>query len=119
MSESNSTKHRTVSYNTFKNWQTELDKECKTITWLQGYTTVVREVKYVTKLKCSVCIKYESKIAGRHNYSHKWIVGADSIRNSNIKDHSKTDQHQQAMALLKRESALSKGEGPSSHASIA
>ena len=49
--------------------------------------------KIVAKLKCKVCVKFESKIAGRRNYSNKWIVGADSVRTSNIKEHARTDQH--------------------------
>ena len=27
--------------------------------------------KIVAKLKCKVCVKFESKIAGRRNYSNK------------------------------------------------
>ena len=49
--------------------------------------------KIVAKLKCKVCVKFESKIAGRRNYSNKWIIGADSVRTSNIKEHTRTDQH--------------------------
>ena len=43
--------------------------------------------KIVAKLKFKVCVKFES------NYSNKWIVGADSVRTSNIKEHARTDQH--------------------------
>ena len=45
-------------------------------------------VKIVAKLKCKVCVKFESKIAGRRNYSNKWNVRADSVRTSNIKEHA-------------------------------
>ena len=73
----------------------------------------------VTKLSCKVCRKFKSKIAGRRNYSNKWIVGADSVRTSNIKDHAGTDQHAHAMMLLKKEHAQSSGLSPSSYAPIA
>ena len=43
--------------------------------------------KIVAKLKCKVCVKFESKIAGRRKYSNKWIVGADSVR---TKEHART-----------------------------
>ena len=61
--------------------------------------------RLVTKLRCSVCKKYKERIAGRRNFSEHWIVGADSVRTSNIRDHSHTDQHIHAMSLLKREQA--------------
>ena len=112
-------KRRTVSYSTFQKWRTELDKDCKSITWLECDTTVTGGRKTVTKLKCGVCVKFKSKIAGRRNYSDKWIVGADCVHTSNIKDHAKTDQHQHAMTLLKKERAVSKGQGPLSYARIA
>ena len=64
-------------------------------------------------------MKFESKIAGRRNYSNKWIVGADSVRTSNIKEHARTDQHAHAMLLLKKEQSASAGLGPSSYAPIA
>jgi len=38
------------------------------------------------------------------NYSDKWIVGADSVRTSNIRDHAHSDQHQHAMSLYYKES---------------
>ena len=72
----------------------------------------------VDKLKCKVCIKFKSRIAGRRNYSDKWVVGADSVRTSNIKDHSHSDQHTHAMMLLKKEQAQSKGCSATSYAPI-
>ena len=72
----------------------------------------------MTKLKCSVRAKFESKIAGRRNYSDRWIVEVDSVHTSNIKDHAKTDQHQHVMILLKKEQAVSRGQGPSTNAPI-
>jgi hypothetical protein len=60
-------------------------------------------------------MKFETRIVGWRNFSNKWIVGADSIQTSSIKDHAITDQHNHAMTLLKKEQAQSHGEGPSSY----
>ena len=72
----------------------------------------------MSKLKCGVCIKFQLNIERRCNYSDKWITGADSVRTSDIRDRAKTDQHKQAMMLLKKEQPISKGEGPSAYAPI-
>ena len=85
-------KKRSVTHLTFTKWQTELDKELQTMSWLDCEVKNEGVKKMVTKLSCKVCRKFKSKIAGRRNYSNKWIVGADSVRTSNIKDHAGTDQ---------------------------
>ena len=74
----------------------------------------------MTKLKCKVCVKFQSKIVGHRNYSNKWIVGADSICISSIGDHActYTDQHTHSMLLLKKEQSTSTGLGPQSYAPI-
>ena len=59
----------------------------------------------MTKLRCSVCAKFKASIATRRNFSERWISGADSIRNSNVSDHARCDQHLHTMNLLKREQA--------------
>ena len=71
------------------------------------------------KLKCKVCVNFQPKIAGQSNYSDKWIVGADSLHTSDIKDHSRTDQHNHAIWLLKKDQSRSAGLGPQSYAPIA
>ena len=65
--EESEVKRRTVSHSTFLKWQKELDKEFKTLTWLQC------EVggKNVTALKCSTCATFEKNITGRRNFSDK------------------------------------------------
>ena len=75
--------------------------------------------KTVEKLKCKVCIQFESKIDRRRNFSDKWIAGADSVRTSNIRDHSCSDQHSHAMMLLKKSQAQSKGLDATAYAPIA
>ncbi|KAL5487067.1 hypothetical protein EMCRGX_G019626 [Ephydatia muelleri] len=113
--EESEVKRRTVSHGTFLKWQKELDKEFKMLTWLQC------EVggKNVTALKCSTCATFEKNITGRRNFSDKWIIGAESVRVSNIKDHAGTDQHKHAMILLTKQQAQARGEGPSTYAPIA
>ena len=55
---------------------------------------------------------------GRRNYSDKWISGAESVQNSNIRDHSTSDQHKHAMLLLKRAQARDNSQDSSSFAPI-
>ena len=71
------------------------------------------------QLKCGICIRFQSAIERRRNYSDKWVVGAESVRTSNIKDHAKTDQHQHAMMLWKKQQATAKGLGPPAYSPLA
>ena len=73
----------------------------------------------VKRLKCSVCTRFRSRIMHRRNFSDRWIVGADSVRTSNIRDHAHSDQHDHAMSLLKQESAKAEGKSCYSYAPIA
>ena len=73
----------------------------------------------VKKLNCSICTKFQAKILSRRNFSDHWIVGANSIQTSNICDHAHSDQHEQAMCLLKRESVKAEGRACYSYAPIA
>ena len=73
----------------------------------------------VKKLKCKVCTKFESKIEGRKNFINKWILGAESARASNVRDHAQNDKHAHSMALLNKENAVAVGLGPVSYAPIA
>ena len=112
-------KKRVVTYGTFQRWQRDYDKEFKTMTWLDCKARMNGGKKIVDKLKCKVCSKFESKIEGRKNFSNKWILGADSVRASNVQDHAQNDQHAHAMILLEKEHAVEKGLGPASYAPIA
>ena len=71
------------------------------------------------RLKCSVCTRFRSRIMHRRNFSDRWIVGADSVRTSNIRDHAHSEQHDHAMSLLKQESAKAEGKSCYSYAPIA
>ena len=94
------TKRRKVSLATYQKWKSGMDKDCPTMSWLGCETSGVGAKKTVDKLKCKVCIQFQSKIKSRRNYSVKWVLGADSVRTSNIRDHLHLDQHVHAMMLL-------------------
>ena len=117
--EAGATKKRRVDYATFQKWQRDLDREYQTMSWLDSSSEKECGKKVVTQLKCKVCSDFVERIRGRKNFSDKWIVGADSLRVSNVRDHAQNDQHTHAMSLLKKQRAESAGLGPSSYAPIA
>uniref|UniRef100_A0A1X7TRH9 DUF4371 domain-containing protein n=1 Tax=Amphimedon queenslandica TaxID=400682 RepID=A0A1X7TRH9_AMPQE len=110
---------RRAKYDTYLNWKRNYDKQIQTVTWLDCDVTSEAGVKHVTKLKCRVCTKYKDKIAGRKNFSDKWISGAHSVRTTNIVDHAKSDQHLHAMNIPKKEAAKVQGASATSYAPIA
>ena len=77
-------KKRKVAYSTFPKWRTYLDRECQTISWLECDTEPGRK-RVVAKLRCAMCVKFRTSISSSRNFSHKWILGAESIRSSNIR----------------------------------
>ena len=101
-------KKRMVLFTTYQKWRTELDREYKTITWLGCKTLLVSGKKIVDKLLCAICKQFKNSISSTRNFSYKWIDGADSIRTSNIKDHTQSQQHINAMQLFSREHAKEK-----------
>ena len=112
-------KRRKVKYETYKHWVSEYDRECQTASWLECEAEISAGKRYVTKLKCWICRKYNSSIIGQRNYSDKWIEGAESVRATNIRDHSKSDQHVHAMNLYKRDMTKASGKSTVSYAPIA
>lgn len=58
-----------VSFSTHQKQKTELEKDFQTISWLDCEMSGVGVKKTVVKLKCTVCMNFESKIEGRRNYS--------------------------------------------------
>ena len=81
-------KMRHVTHNTFTKWQWDYDRELQTIIWLECQSKFDHRKKVITKLNCSVCLKYQGKIKGRKNLSEKWIMGVESLCTSNIRDHT-------------------------------
>jgi len=72
----------------------------------------------VSKLACSLCKKFRSRILSRRNFSDRWITGVESIQTSNIRDHARSDQHIHAMSLLTEEIHRVRGESCSEDAPI-
>ena len=107
------------NYATFQKWQRDLDHEHQTVSCLDCVVEREGAKNVVTELKCKVCTEFADKIRGRKNFSEKWIAGADSVRGSNVCNHTRNDQHTHAIALLKKQRAQSAGLGPSSYAPIA
>ena len=100
--ESDVSKKRTVLFNTFQKWKSQLDKEYQTLSWLEcEASTSTAGKRIVDQLKCKVCTKFKDHIRGKRNYSDRWIEGAGSLRLSNIKDHAKADQHTHVMGFLR------------------
>ena len=54
---------------------------------------------------------YRGSTVTRRNFSEQWIVGADSVRTSNVKDHAQSDQHAPTMMLLRKEQGRVAGLG--------
>jgi len=49
-------------YETYRKWKRDLDKELKTVTWLECETVIESGRKVVRARKCSICSKYKSRI---------------------------------------------------------
>ena len=60
---------RAVTYETFKKWRTELDRENQTVLWLDCDTVSEGGKKAVKRLRCSVCSTFKASIRGKHNFS--------------------------------------------------
>ncbi len=112
-------KKRLVDYATFQKWRLDLDREHQTMSWLDCNSEKEGTKTVVMKLKCRVCTEFVDKIRCGKNFSEKWIVGAESVRISNVRDHARNWQHTRAMSLLKKQQSQFAGLGPSSYAPIA
>ena len=63
-------KKRSVAYATYQKLKTDMDRECLTITWLNCDTELMSGRKnIVTKLRCSVCATFKTRIATKRNVS--------------------------------------------------
>ena len=111
-------KRRKVKHETYNKWLVQYDREYQTKTWLDCETEMDAGSKVVNKLKCRICTKHSDRITGRRNFSDKWIVGADCVKTTNIRDHSKSDQHIHAMNLERRDQAQAQGLGAAVYAPI-
>ena len=109
---------RKVKHETYRKWVSQYDRNCQMMVWLDCDTVIERGVKLVTKLKCWVCAKYKNKIQGRKNFNDKWISRADSVRTTNVLDHTKSDMHIHAMNLLRRDQAQAQDSSIATYAPI-
>ena len=89
------------------------------MSWLLCTNEMNGGKKVVSQLKCTVCIDFADRNHLSKNFSDKWIVGANSVRISNICDHTQSDQHSHAMLLLRKQQAKSAALPPPSYAPIA
>ena len=87
--------------------------------WLDCETGTEGGRRVVEKLKCKVCAQFAGRIRGRNNFSEKWIVGADSVCTSNLRDRARNYKHVYAMSLLNKQRAESLGLGLAYYAPIA
>ena len=83
------------------------------MSWLGSNAEKEDAKKVVARLKCQVCAEFQPY----KRQEEFWVVRADSVRISNVRDHAKNDQHAHAMSLLKKQEAA--GLGPSTYAPIA
>ena len=65
-------------------WMTESDREMSMSAWLQ-YKKADRD--YLVTLKCSMCIQFNEKLQGMHNYNPAFVVSSKNLRASSYKDH--------------------------------
>ena len=82
------------------------------MSWLDCSCDREGDKKPVNKLSCKVCSEFVDRMRGMKNFSDKWIVGADSIRVSNVQEHAQNKQHKHAMSFLRKRSATSAGLDP-------
>lgn len=73
------------------------------LTLLPGCSTTRGQRLCVSKLRCTVCKRFEDKIRGSRNFSPAFIEGSTNLRTSSFKDHAGSDMHKRAMVLLRKE----------------
>ena len=64
-------KKRNVAYATYQKLKTDMDWECLTVTWLDCDMELSGRKNIVTKLRCSVCAKFKTRITTRRNVSER------------------------------------------------
>ena len=115
---SSETKKRSVTYSTYKKWK-DFDREYRSISWLNCDVQMQSGTKTVTALKCAVCARFKERLKTDRNFNDSWIVGAKSVKTSNIRDHAQSNQHKHSMALLQKQQAAVEGKDLTSCAPIA
>ena len=99
-----SSKRRKVKSATVDKWILDYDKTLSTSTWMQYERS---DRSHVSKIFCSICKRYEDRIKGSRNFNRAFIDGSANLRTSSFRDHAKSDMHERAMSLLKKEQSSS------------
>ena len=84
-------------------WILEHDKTLNTSTWLE-YEEACH--CHVAMLKCKVCTQFVNNIRDSRNFNAAFIEGLANLRTSSFTDHAKSDMHQRAMLILKKETSI-------------
>ena len=53
-------------------------------------------------LKCTVCVEFEARLIGMHNFRSTFIDGTPYLRTTSFKDHANSEMHARAMMLFKK-----------------
>ena len=106
---------RQVSLSTFQKWQSQQEREHKTLSWLR----CEKQQTQVECLWCEACRKFEDKIRGVKNFSTTWIAGSTNQKLSSVLDHARNDQHKSSMSLLHAEQAKATNTPLTAYAPIA
>ena len=109
---------RQVTRATFEKWQCEFKKEYQSMSWLHCEVEKT-DKNIVSKLFCLVCQKYEDRIQSVKYFSAAWITRSANHNTSNIIDHTKSEQHKQAMSRLRIDQARASNESITSYSTIA
>ena len=75
-----------ISYNTFRNWQCNLDKDCQMLMRLDCDSSTEKVKKFVDWLNARCVWNSEPDWLVINTSVIKWIVGAESVCTSNVSD---------------------------------
>ena len=64
-------------------------------TRLYGWTALV-STRVESQMKCKMCCDIVERFLGSKTINYKWIVGADSVKFSNVREHDQSYQHAHA-----------------------
>lgn len=106
---------RQVSVATFQKWQSQQEKEHKTLSWLR----CDKQQKHVETLWCATCRRFDDRIRATKNFSTAWITGSTNQKLSNVLDHARSEQHKSSMSLLRVEQAKATNAALTTYAPIA
>lgn len=72
--------------------------------WLEILETETRNRStFVTKVRCKICLKYESKIKAQRNYNSTWCSGTSNTKKDTVTTHLNSDSHKLTRKLEQEE----------------